>query len=140
MFGGIAAASGFLVIAFVLFFVVRKKKAQKQSDESNNGRYCLVWILNGWIMRWFILGNVIWFLTKFCHHTISDANDHAGYDGVEFPNDGSNIDDLTALNSIQNPYYGGEIETNEPESVIASKAKRNSLRENIKITDNPYYE
>ena len=42
--------------------------------------------------------------------------------------------------TIQNPYYGGKVDTNESESVITSRAMRNSLRENIKVTNNIYYD
>ena len=44
------------------------------------------------------------------------------------------------MNTVTNPYYGGEVEVNESESNIATRAERTSLRENIKITDNPYYQ
>ena len=41
---------------------------------------------------------------------------------------------------MQNPYYEAEIGVNERESIIAAKAEQESLRENVKVTDNPYYE
>ena len=70
---------------------------------------------------------------------ISKANDHDGYDHAEFtkPSPSSQTE---PIQTVQNPYYGGEDEINESESSIAAKAERTSLRENIKVTDNPYYE
>ena len=55
-------------------------------------------------------------------------------------NDDSKDIGPATLETIQNPYYCSEIDTNESESVIASKAERNSRRENIKVTKNLYYE
>ena len=75
------------------------------------------------------------------------GNDHDGYDYAELPSGQAKPDrllikdkEVAALETVQNPYYGGEIEVGESESVIAFKAERNSLRENIKVTENLYYE
>ena len=74
-------------------------------------------------------------------------NDHDGYDYAELPSGKTKPDrllikdkEVAALETVQNPYYGGEIEVGESESVIAFKAERNSLRENIKVMENEYYE
>ena len=40
----------------------------------------------------------------------------------------------------QNPYYGGDVENNESDSTIAARSNTNTSRENIKVTQNPYYE
>ena len=44
------------------------------------------------------------------------------------------------LDTVQNPYYGSEIEIKTPESSIGDEVQRNCLKENIKVTQNPYYE
>ena len=71
---------------------------------------------------------------------ISDVDNHADYDYVDYSNEDSKGKGLSTLETIQNPYYGGEVDTNESESIITSKAMRNSLRENIKVTNNIYYD
>ena len=75
--------------------------------------------------------------------SILDANDHVEYDSFEddnslesaFPRDKG----TTSLKVIQNPYYGGEIDTRESESINASSAAKHDLTDNIKVTQNPYY-
>lgn len=71
-------------------------------------------------------------------------SDHAGYDYVDYSNVNTNTfskdEGAAALETMQNPYYGGGLDTTESESIIASNAERKSLRENIKVTENPYYE
>ena len=67
--------------------------------------------------------------------------DHDGYDSAEFPKmQSSSQSESITLKTVQNPYYGRDVEVNESESTIAEKAARNSLRENIKVTENLYYE
>ena len=70
-------------------------------------------------------------------------SDHAGYDYVDYSNDEtctfSKDQGATTQETIQNPYYGGEVDTNDSESIVPSNVERNSLRENIKVTQNPYY-
>ena len=74
-------------------------------------------------------------------------NNHAGYDYAEFTNhdEESGPKELSKDNvektfaTVQNPYYGDEIDIKESESSIGDKVQRNSLKENIKVTQNPYY-
>ena len=82
----------------------------------------------------------------------SRENDHDGYDYAEFPTQSQsgqtkgnsrfslNDKETSTLKKVQNPYYGGDDDADESESCIADKAKRNSLRQDIKVTENPYYD
>ena len=68
-------------------------------------------------------------------------DDHDGYDCAEYPKMQSfGQTESATLKIVQNPYYGGEVEVNESEFNTAVKAERTSLREDIKVTQNPYYQ
>ena len=77
-----------------------------------------------------------------------EVNNHSGYDYAEFTNhdEKSNPKELLkdnvekTLATVQNPYYGDEVDIKESEASIGDKVQRNSLKENIKVTHNPYYE
>ena len=79
---------------------------------------------------------------SFFYLRILETNDHDGYDCAEFPTQSGQIKDkgVTNLKTIQNPYYGEEDVVNELESSMTANIEGNSLRENIKVTENPYYE
>ena len=65
---------------------------------------------------------------------VSDANDHAGYDCAEFTNDNSRDKEATTLQTIQNSYNGGEVETNETESIKWGISSSGTLRKQNKGT------
>ena len=136
------------IICVIVFTIWKKKKKQKElesaTQKGNEFRYFLL------EFQYNKIGQCIWILV-ILHLIIFwnlEANDHVGYDYAEF----TNYDDQSHqkkvpkdnvendLATVQNPYYAKEVETKESESNSEDKGMRNSFKENIKVTQNPYYE